>query len=899
VGQVTESVVVSADAIMVDTQSSSSSVTVDRSFFDLIPKGRSFYDLVAIAPGARTEAKSGGIQVDGASGSENTYYLDGMEVTDIQTGILRTQNRIPVEAIQQMQVKNGVMEAQYGGAMGGVVSAVVRSGSNDFHGQAGFYFDNDKMSARPRPTVQLDPTDPDPLHMRVRYFQNELDQFQTWNPIFNLGGPLIRNKLFFFSGYMPTRTNTDRNVNFNQGSSGTFSQKFTQHYMANKLDYVPFANLRTNVSWIWNPYKTTGLLPARDGTDSPTSPWADRGNRRSGNILAGQIDYIASAKLILSLRGGYHYTNYNDMYAVPDTTAIYYSNSNQTIPGIPADVPKAGAGWLVQAVSATKYDNYARMNLNADASYMLNLGGQHNIKGGWQMNRLANDVYASTYSNGYYRYYWNLNYRCITTQCSGQQRGDFGYYRFRDLGTYGNVSSNNMGLFLQDTWKVNSRLTLNLGLRTEREYLPSFSSDTSIPSRAITFSWPDKMSPRLGFAYDPAGNGKMKFYGSWGFFYDIMKYELPRGSFGGDIWVDYFYTLDNPNLVNTLKGIPADRKALPGRFLEAVNWRIPSNDPSDNTIDPNLKPMKQSMMDFGYDYSINPSLVASVRYTNRRLMRTIEDVGTLGPAGEIYYIANPGYGVVADLKNWEAGVPPTPKAKRSYDAVEFRVDRRFTSKYQFAGSYTWSRSYGNYSGLASSDEKDGRTSPNVNRFFDLPWIGYDETGRFSEGRLATDRPHTFKFFGGYTHASRLGTTTLSPNVFLYSGTPLTTQADVISTTPMFVYGRGDLGRTPFFRNFDLNLMHDFKPFAGRENLRMRFEFTVFNLLNSATATDVNVNLIHPDDQQIQFDHHDDPFKGFNTRQVMAEQGIRVSPLYGLADRFQAPRTARLQLSFFF
>ncbi len=56
--------------------------------------------------------------------------------------------------VQQVQVKNGVMEAQYGGAMGGVVNAVVRSGTNEFHGQAGFYFNNDTMSARPRPTLR-------------------------------------------------------------------------------------------------------------------------------------------------------------------------------------------------------------------------------------------------------------------------------------------------------------------------------------------------------------------------------------------------------------------------------------------------------------------------------------------------------------------------------------------------------------------------------------------------------------------------------------------------------------------------------------------------------------------------------------------------------------------------
>src|SRR5207302_5254945 len=76
VGQVSESVVVSGVVAMVDTQSSSTAITVDRSFYDLLPKGRSFYDLLNIAPGARNEGKSGGYEIDGASGSENIYYLD-------------------------------------------------------------------------------------------------------------------------------------------------------------------------------------------------------------------------------------------------------------------------------------------------------------------------------------------------------------------------------------------------------------------------------------------------------------------------------------------------------------------------------------------------------------------------------------------------------------------------------------------------------------------------------------------------------------------------------------------------------------------------------------------------------------------------------------------------------
>lgn len=895
VGQVTESVVISADAVMVDATSSASAVTVDRTFFDILPKGRSFYDLAAIAPGARPESKSGGVQVDGASGSENTYYIDGMEVTNIQTGVLSDKNRIPVEMVQQMQIKNGVMDAQYGGAMGGVLSAVVRSGTNDFHGQGGMYFYNDSMWARPRPSLRLNPNDED--LMTAEYFQNAQDSFTSFNPVVNIGGPIVKNRLFFFAGYMPRFVNTDRNVNFVDGSKGTFNQKYKQQYTVGKLDYSPASRLRMSGSWIWNPTKSMGVLPSRQGTDDPHSNWGEQGYYSPGQIFAGSVDYLPTNRLVLSFRGGYNRTNNITNYGIGSETSVYYSNSNANIPGIPPDLV-GSVGYQTYAPGATLYDIYTRKNYNADATYVFSAAGQHSLKGGWQMNELGNNVNTTSWANGYYRYYWNLSYRCITSQCTGQQRGTYGYYRYRFFGTTGNVTSNNQSLFLQDTWRVSKNLTLNLGIRTEREYLPSFASGTSIPSRAIEFSWAQKLSPRIGFAWDPNGDGTQRIYASWGYFYDIMKYELPRGSFGGDQWYDTFFALDDPNWVKLNQGIPADPRNIRGKFFEYVNWRIPSNDPNNYTIDPNLKPMKQRMFDIGYERSISSTLVASARYTNRRLIRTIEDVGTLGPAGEVYYIGNPGFGITADPKTWDAGFPVTPKARREYDALELRLDKRFSRSYQFAISYTWARQDGNYSGLASSDE-NGRTSPNVNRYFDLPWVYYTERGNFASGPLATDRRHTLKFFGGYTLNSRMGSTTFSPNIFLYSGVPVTTEVTAISSVPTAPYGRGDQGRTPVYFNTDFNVMHDFKPVKSNEALRFRIEATIFNLFNNSAVTNYFTTMNHTDYGQLQFDHEADIFKGFNTKQMMAAQDLPIDPRYRQASDWQGPRNIRLQFTFFF
>jgi hypothetical protein len=88
-------------------------------------------------------------------------------------------------------------------------------------------------------------------------------------------------------------------------------------------------------------------------------------------------------------------------------------------------------------------------------------------------------------------------------------------------------------------------------------------------------------------------------------------------------------------------------------------------------------------------------------------------------------------------------------------------------------------------------------------------------------------------------------------------------------------------------------------------MKVRIDFTVFNLFNSAIATDKAKILLHPDDGQIQFnDANGDPdytsvFKGFNTKTLMAEQGIRQNPLYGLNSAWQGPRSLRLRVSFVF
>ena len=194
--------------------------------------------------------------------------------------------------------------------------------------------------------------------------------------------------------------------------------------------------------------------------------------------------------------------------------------------------------------NGTVRDLFNRRFINANATMFANFAGRHVFKTGIRFERFSNDVL-----NGRAQPEVELHYGQKYTASNGQTfAGTYGYYIVNQIGTIGKVHSNNYSLWFQDTWDVSSRLTLNLGVRAENEFVPSYKDKTQFPDALdIKFDFKDKIAPRLGFAYDVKGDGKWKAYGSFGYYYDITKLELPRGSFGGDHWVNYYWTLDTPD----------------------------------------------------------------------------------------------------------------------------------------------------------------------------------------------------------------------------------------------------------------------------------------------------------------------------------------------------------------
>jgi hypothetical protein len=480
------------------------------------------------------------------------------------------------------------------------------------------------------------------------------------------------------------------------------------------------------------------------------------------------------------------------------------------------------------------------------------------LRGGYQRFTIFNDVQSGNTSVGRLDFKYGTS---ITTLIGGNVTatpGAVGSGTFRRQGTNGSGSNLSQGLFIQDKYQPTNRLTLNLGVRIEKENLPSFNS---FPS-AINFGWGDKIAPRLGFAYDITGKGTTKIFASYGRFFDRVKFELPRGLFGGDIFLeDYFEifpgdTVATFNIASVVNGFTGSSICPSTGFITAgarsrcqKNLRVNANDPAavptnGGAVDPNLKPFQQTEFTVGAEKQLNPDYVFRLRYTYKNVDEAVEDAGIVNPAGsEAYIIGNPGSGLhLATLQ--ALGYLKSTRPQRRYDGLEFVLERRLSNHYYFNANYTFSRLFGNYSGLASSDEPhlvNGRLSPGVSRAFDLPFIGFTAKGVPDNGRLQTDRPHVFNVFGSYIldwKGRRTNSTEFSAFQTITSGTPQTTTIYGASTvTPQIFLGRGDLGRSPIYTQTDFNITHRFR-FGQDEKRTIAFDLNFLNLWDQSTVTGI-------------------------------------------------------------
>jgi outer membrane receptor protein involved in Fe transport len=845
VGDLSEVVQVSSSTQDIDVRSTLVAHNVREEEIDRLPKGRSFQSIALTAPSVNSGEIEGGFQVNGASGAENSFTVDGVVTNSLVDG--RSRQNTVFEFLQEVQVKTAGIAAEYGGALGGVISAVTKSGGNTFRGEGHYYYEGSPLGAGPVKRLVLDPSD----DVTVSYVQDS-EQPDHRNEIGgSIGGPILRDKLFFFASYSPRFANRTNTYQFNNGTeTNEIRRKQTYTQAFGKLTYRA-GRVTSSGSLLFTPTTSEGTLPAYNGAarDVITSSFAansvnlDRGFKSQQVNTTGNVDIALTNSSFFSVRGGYFHDNYEDT-GIPNTTNYIYQTSSVGMAGVPGSVQGPIGTQNTPRALIVDFDTTKRGFVNADYNHAFNAAGAHNLKGGFGWQKTINDA-NQNYPGGYVNIFWD---RSFTFGGSAPTRGTYGYYEVNNRGVQGEAGADIYSLYVQDQWSVSNRLTLNLGLRTESETVPSFRE--GVP--AMEFGFGDKIAPRLGASYDVRGDGRFKIYGSWGRYYDWTKYELSRGSYGGDTWQVYYRGLETTDVGSlNLSNMPgADIWVNPGSFRDR---RVPNFD----STDPNIKPMYQDSTSIGTEFQLGTNMSLGMHYVHNNLSQTIEDIGAVDADGnETYIIGNPGKGLATI--QFPSGATPVgftvPEPKRQYDALEFTVNRRFANNYFWSASYVYSRLYGNYSGLAATEEVStpttnttsataqqqagsvARPGGNANRAWDIDEIFWDSQGNLDVlGRLPTDRPHVVKLYGSYLlpFGTQIGG-------FFYagSGTPQTTYVVSGNQTNLFVNGRGDMGRTPVLSRTDLLLSQEFG--MGSGNKRLRLELNVLNVFNQkATRHEFN------------------------------------------------------------
>lgn len=853
-----------SEAGAIDPTGSQLQTNITTRQIETIPAGTSFASLLRLSPQTRPEAKSGGFQVDGSSGSENSFIIDGQDVSNFKSNNLNAVNNIPNTLVQEVSIKTSGFDAEFGGATGGVVSVVTKGGSNQYRGIFGTEFEASKLNASPRPGLVrvLDPRTANGNNFE--YVSAPKTGATNFFPTAQISGPIVKDKLFGLVNYSRqifNNTRTSRYFNNSIAANRTlveaveYKNKTIFEYAFARLDANPFSSLRLTGTYLWNPQiNEGGTLPGSInlGTGVPSAllgttrfRGADlidqQGGRVNSNNVTAQAIYTPTGNIVVTGRFSRGFLNEKGAaYGVPNGTRVQCS----AVPA--AFVATAGCIQGSENFGANRLTNKEvsiKTNYEVDASYNLNgFLGNHQFKGGYSNSKIFTDIDSnSNITTGQVQLFYGRTIGSLTPIAVPSTTGAIGAGVVSRFGQIATGFNRNQGIYIQDKWQPIRNLTLNIGVRAEKEFIPTFNG---IPIQ-VAYGYGDKIAPRLGFAYDPFGDGKTKIFGSYGKFYDRLKFELPAGSFGGDFFRRDFFEIFAGESVNTFtlssilgnyqgpSGGECPRAATGTRVRCHIDLRVPSLAAVD------LKPFTQRELTFGVEREFFGNMLFTARYTNKEVLDAVEDAGAFNEFNsEVYTIVNPCKGEHINIIK-TGGYAGCVEAERKYNAFQVIAERRFTRGLYFNANYTFSRLVGNYSGLASSDE-NGRDDPGVTRYFDIPSQGYAvATGKPDNGRLATDRPHVFNLYGSYSYdwfGSKTNETTFSLFTTAQSGTPLTTTVELFANE-IILNGRGDLGRTETFTQSDIALQHRYR-FGRDDRFAVIFNVNVNNILNEHNVTDV-------------------------------------------------------------
>ena len=869
----------------VDVTSTESATNVTREEISRLPVDQNITSVAMLAPGVvKGDASFGGISFGGSSVVENSFYINGLNVTDFynRNGF----SSAPFAFYQEFQVKTGGYSVEFGRSTGGVINAVTRSGTNDFDFGVEYTVEPSAWQAQTKDRFNDDGT---------RYLTAGDDRYSLMKFNMFASGPLIRDRLFFFAmyearDYSPQNTNDDGDtLTKNDSDDGFWGTKLDWQISENNLlEFMAFSDQNANVGDVYSYDYDLHETTSRNNT-----VFSDTGGRNWNLTYTGYLNDNFSMKL---------------MYGENEREAFVRSlkdlECNVVVIArdpVPAQTPGVSRGCTTSSTVRSRLDN--REAARADFEWSL---GDHLLRFG--LDREVNTSDYQSYYAGPGAYYYGV-YGGVTPGDTIENGGVVPpgyteYVRRRRYEVAGQFETINSAYYLEDNWSVTPNLLLNLGIRNE-----AFDNKDSDGNSYIKMD--DMWAPRLGFSWDMKGDGTTKLFGNIGRYFLPVANVINIKQAGGFLDERTFYGFGGWEYRVDSNGTTYAFPIL-GPQIGEVDTSQGDGSVGDlrSEVDRDMDSVYQDELILGIQQMINDKWSWGVSGTYRRLHNAIDDMNitassACGPIGSYWVMANPGEKVTfwgdtdcdgeddgwltvdTSKEGWASydsndnylGQHGWSKPKREYTAVEFQLDRAWDEKWAFNASYTWSKSYGNAEGPVNSDtnfDDSGRTEN-----FDNPWVNYR-----GYGPLANDRRHQVKVRGTYAFnehwqvSGTLDAKSGGPITGFGVGNPFDSEnfysyyicvenCDGPSTGRVYEYSpRGGYGRMPWTFNLGASVLYQM-PLGEMAN--MKIKFAVYNLLNQQRKVNV--------DQELQ-----------------GEISNETNSYFMRPEMFQPPRFAQLTLS---
>lgn len=868
----TSEVVILGQAPTVDVGSTRSGLTLSRDFTTRLPvapptgKGgaaRSFEQLAEVAPTVRNDLY--GASIAGTTSVENTYFVDGLSVGD--PGFGYNAAPLSLDFIHEVTVLTGGYLPEYGRGGGGVLDVVTKSGSNDFRGSVFVYgapFQG--KPRRPPPQESIFTT------RRLRATRDIGGE---------LGGPVFKDKLWFYVGFDLSRTSYELSRTLNSmrlNESGNYVRDSDGFILS---EIIPGSERRyvaeqTGIQYIskltFSPTNNDRFELTHHGT--PT--WSGGNGKYSLDYETG-VPNLFDNPTRGDIVGSYGATAYRQVFDAFDTSLRFtHATADQkftldTILGwhhersanLPADGSRFGAGGIAAApvffygpptYSITDFEaigdpslcenpvpegdvrcpvsayavggpqmitdrRFNRYQLRSVASYFAKWIGHHVLKAGVELE-------YSTYSSqrgfpGGVFFDSDEEYAYDFSRFGGMTGPDQAY-TIRNLRR--RTQSGSFGGFIQDSWSILDVITVNAGARYDTQLMYS-EEKLGI---ALTNQW----SPRIGVIYDPTRSGRSRLFANYAIYYQSLPLNIMDRQGSGEPFVSAARerSFCQPGTTEYPASCDAPENLSVGGDPSDPNRRWWYQTVGKLAVDPDLQPQSSSELSAGVDFEVMPHGRIGVTYIRRWMNRVIEDMSR--DEGRTYFLGNPGHGIASDF----------PEAERNYDAGIVSFTKAFSDSWLAQASYTLSYLRGNWEGLYR--DTTAQLDPGANTDFDAYSLTVNRYGP-----LPGDRRHEIKLFLARDiavapqHRLDVGTSVRSR-----SGKPTNYYGEHpgFGAGEVLLLPRGSGQRLPWVHTVDVHVGYTF--FQTRKQ-KLSLTLDVFNLFNFAavvrTGEDYSLREVEP------------------------------------------------------